>query len=170
MNIKEQFIFRNINKEEGEEAVLIESICFPPNEACSRKHMLDRVENIGELFLVAYCKENNKIAGFLNGLATDEEKFDDKFFTDVKNHNTDGKNIMLLGLDVRPEYRRRGLARAIVEEYVKRERKNNRNKLILTCVDDKVSMYEKMGFELIGESASVWGGERWNEMVYYLNK
>ena len=71
-HISERYEFRNIKQNEAEEAAEIERICFPPNEACSKKHMKDRVAGIADLFLVAIDKENGKMAGFLNGLATDE--------------------------------------------------------------------------------------------------
>ena len=81
-HISERYEFRNIKQNEAEEAAEIERICFPPNEACSKKHMKDRVAGIADLFLVAIDKENGKMAGFLNGLATDDEILKDEFFTD----------------------------------------------------------------------------------------
>ena len=71
-------------------------------------------------------KETGKVAGFLNGVATDEAVFRDEFFTDSTLHNPEGKNVMLLGLDVLPEYRHQGLARAIMTRYVEREQKRGR--------------------------------------------
>ena len=157
--------FRSINKEEVYEAVRIEQICFPPNEACSEKDMKDRIERLPELFLVAVDKKTGKIAGFLNGLATDESLFRDEFFTDAGLHNPNGKNIMILGLDVLPQYRMQGLGRELVNRYIRRERKNGRRMVILTCLEEKVKMYEKMGFCDKGISGSSWGGEEWHEMV-----
>ena len=160
--------FRDVKKEEANQVVVIEQICFPPNEACSKKHMEERVEMAPELFLVAVDKETGKIAGFLNGLSTNEEIFRDEFFTDIDLYNPNGKNIMLLGLDVLPEYRMKGLATAIVREYCRRERENKREKLILTCLDSKVDMYKKMGFTDNGVANSTWGGEEWHEMYLIL--
>ena len=60
-HISERYEFRNIKQNEAEEAAEIERICFPPNEACSKKHMKDRVAGIADLFLVAIDKENGKI-------------------------------------------------------------------------------------------------------------
>ena len=71
---------------------------------------------------------------------------------------------MLLGLDVLPEYRRQGLATELMERYARRERENGRSALILTCLEAKVKMYEKMGFLDLGLSNSSWGGEAWHEM------
>lgn len=164
MKLSDRFEFRSIRQEEADQAVAIEHICFPPNEACSEQNMKARIAKAPELFLVAVDKSTGRIAGFLNGLSTDEEDFRDEFFTDVNLYNPKGRNVMLLGLDVLPEYRRQGLATEIVERYALREGVNNREKLILTCLDSKVAMYEKMGFADHGIANSTWGGEEWHEM------
>lgn len=162
--LTDRFEFRNIRADESDQAVLIEQICFPPNEACSEQHMKERIDRAPELFLVAVDKETGKLAGFLNGLATNESSFRDEFFTDVNLYDAEGKNIMLLGLDVLPEYRMQGLAREIVNRYRERERENNRQLLLLTCLDSKVEMYKKLGFLDKGIANSSWGGEKWHEM------
>lgn len=162
--IDTRFKFRTIRPEEIEEAIEIEQICFPPNEACSAASMRARVAVAADLFLVAIDKTTGKIAGFFNGIATNEEKFRDEFFTDAGLHNPDGKVVMLLGLDVLPEYRRQGLATRIVSEYACRERANGRKLLLLTCLEGKVRMYENMGYENHGLADSTWGGEEWYEM------
>ena len=123
-----------------------------------------------ELFLVAVDKSTGRLAGFLNGLATDEESFRDEFFKDSKMNKPDGKNIMLLGLDVLPEHRGKNLAREIMSTYVERETKKGRKKLILTCLEHLVEMYKKMGYIDLGQANSTWGGESWHEMIYILNE
>lgn len=162
--LTEKFEFRNIRAEEADEAVAIEQICFPPHEACSEKHMKDRIAKAPELFLVAVEKKTGKIAGFLNGLSTNEYAFRDEFFTDADLYDPDGKNIMLLGLDVLPEYRGQGLAREIMYQYLRRQRENDRRIVILTCLKSKVKMYKKMGFRDEGIANSTWGQEEWHEM------
>lgn len=164
MKIANCFEFRDIKFMEADQAVKIEQICFPPHEACSEKHMKERIVAVPELFLVAVDRKTGQIAGFLNGVATDEEKFRDEFFTDITICNPNGKNVMLLGLDVLPEYRGQGLAREIVAQYGNREREKGREKLILTCLEPKVEMYKKMGFQDNGIANSAWGGEEWHEM------
>lgn len=163
--LEDKYEFRSIRPEEADQAVHIEQICFPPHEACSEKSMKERIAKAPELFLVAVEKETGKLAGFLNGLATDENLFRDEFFTDVNLYQPDGKNIMLLGLDVLPEHRNQGLARKIVLQYLRREQENSRDMLILTCLQNKVKMYEKMGFVDRGIANSTWGGEEWHEMT-----
>lgn len=165
----ERFAFRSIRSEEAEQAAEIELICFPPNEACSPKMMVERVAKAPDLFLVAVDKQTGKIAGFLNGLATDEELFRDEFFSDAELHDPKGKNVMLLGLDVLPQYRGQGLAREIMYQYLRREHANGRRRILLTCLDGKVKMYQKMGFYDHGIANSSWGGEQWHEMSCLIN-
>ena len=163
-SLAERFEFRNIHGNEADQAVQIEQICFPPNEACSEKNMKERIAIAPELFLVAVDKRTGNIAGFLNGLATNEDTFRDEFFTDAGLYVPDGKNIMLLGLDVLPEYRKQRLGSELMHQYISREQENGRRMVILTCLQAKVDMYKKMGFQDEGISASVWGGEEWHEM------
>lgn len=167
--IEEQFELRNIQMAEGEEAAEIERICFPPNEACSRQMMLERIRKAPELFLVAIDRKTGKMAGFLNGLSTNEDTFRDEFFMDAGLYDPAGKNVMLLGLDVLPEYRGQGLARMLVDVYRQREKNKGREMVVLTCLEEKVQMYTKMGFKNEGISASVWGGEQWYDMSCRLN-
>jgi ribosomal protein S18 acetylase RimI-like enzyme len=169
-NIFKNYTFRSIRPEEAEQAAAIEQICFPPNEACSERHMKERVAKAPELFLVAVDKSTGRLAGFLNGLATEEDIFRDEFFTDVNLYNPTGRNVMLLGLDVLPEHRGQGLAGELVSQYAKRERENGRKTLILTCLESKVKMYEKMGFTDRGIADSAWGGEEWHEMSYEIGR
>lgn len=130
--------------------------------------MRERIEAAPEVCLVAVDRSTGKLAGFLSGLATEEEAFRDEFFKDASLYNPKGENIMILGLDILPEYRRQGLATEIMFQYLKREQERGREKIILTCLDSKVAMYEKMGFHNDGISASTWGDEQWYEMSYVL--
>lgn len=165
-----RFEFRNIKKNEAEQTAEIERICFPPNEACTPEMMYLRVEKVPEMFLVAVDKATGKIVGFINGLSTNETVLRDEFFQNADLYDSAGENVMILGVDVLPEYRRIGLASEMMECYKNRERQNGRKRLILTCLESKVAMYRKMGYEDNGMSVSSWGGEQWHEMTCELEK
>ena len=167
--LNDKFEFRDIRPDEAGQAAEIEQVCFPPNEACTERMMHERVAAIPDLFLVAVDRETGKLAGFLNGLATDEQVFKDEFFMDAGLHEPQGENIMLLGLDVLPEYRGQGLARELMNRYLRREQEKGRREVTLTCLDGKIKMYEKMGFANRGVSRSVWGGEQWYDMTCRLD-
>ena len=162
--LEELFDFMTVTPDRADEAARVEEACFPPNEACSYKDMINRVKYAPELFLVAIDRKTGEMAGSLNGVATDESVFRDEFFTDISLHDPKGENIMLLGLSVMPKYRRMGLARELVKRYSEAERAAGRKRLFLTCLEEKVGMYESFGFSDLGISASTWGGERWHDM------
>ena len=101
--------------------------------------------------------------------SSDEINLRDEFYKDPTLHDPSGRNTMLLGVDVLPEYRKQGIAREMVYSFLRRENERNRKFIILTCLADKVKMYKKFGFRDYGEANSSWGGKKWHEMVYVLN-
>ena len=114
------------------------------------------------IIIEEYCMNHPKTKNLRN------PQVDVFFRTEV--HEADGRNIMLLGLDVLPEYRCQGLARELMRQYLEREKQKGRKRVVLTCLPDKVRMYEKFGFEDHGIGESVWGGEAWYEMSIILNE
>ncbi|MDO4298699.1 MAG: GNAT family N-acetyltransferase [Lachnospiraceae bacterium] len=165
----EKYEFRTIRQDEADQVARIEGICFPANEACRPEIMKARVQIFPETFLVAVNQDTGKIVGFINGLATNEINLRDDFFTDPALHDPDGSNVMILGVDVLPEYRKQGIAREMMYHYLRREHDKGRRSIVLTCLANKVKMYQKFGFRDCGVSSSSWGGEKWHEMVYVLN-
>lgn len=162
--IYEKYCFRGIRQEEAEQVAAIELACFPPSEACKTEIMMERVALFPELFVVAQERATGKIVGFIDGLATDEEVLRDEFFTDMSLHDPNGKNVMIQGVDVHPDYQRQGIARAMMKHFLYTARVQGRKRVVLTCVDEKISMYKKFGYKDLGESESSWGGEKWHEM------
>lgn len=159
----DKFEFRNIRSDEAEQTARIEQICFSPNKACSEDYMKKIAMNAPELFFVAIDKCSGKIAGFINALTTDESTFRDDFFTDADLHRPNGRNVMILGLAVLPEYRRQGLAYKLMD--ILKSKQKKRNTIVLTCLESKVEMYKKMNFHDNGISQSSWGAEEWHEMI-----
>lgn len=159
-----RFEFRDIRPEEAERAAEIEQIVFPANEAVMPDDVKEQAAVAPDLFLVAIDKATGEIAGFLNGIATNETEFRDEFFTDKSLHEPEGSNVMLLGLDVVPEYQHHGLGTEIMRQYCMREKARGRKRIVLTCLPRLVGMYTKMGFSDLGMSSSSWGGESWHEM------
>ncbi len=164
--LERHFSLRKVSDDDENAVVEIEQICFPPNEACSPKSMKERVENAAQYFQVLVDVKENRIAGFINGVATEEDKFQDKFFTDISEHNPKGKNVMICGVDVLPQYEGQGLAGLMMNGYKESMKRLGKRKLILTNLQRLTHFYEKMGFVDLGIADSSWGGEEWHEMEY----
>ncbi len=113
---------------------------------------------------------HDQIAGYITMMMTDEEHFRDAFFEDPSLHQPNGANVMLLGLEVLPSFRHQGLAAELLNRTIRQAQKEGRRKLVLTCRDDKIAMYEKFGFQLCGISKSTLGGVTWYEMEHRLLK
>ena len=168
MNIYDRYIFRAATVADMKELADIEKICFPKNELCSYEDMKDRVEHAAEDFLIAYDQVNRKIAGYLSGMHSSSEAFLDAFFTNASLQEDNAKNCYLLSLEVRPEYRRKGIASQLIERYRDKEKTRGTERIYLTCHEHLIPFYEDFGYEHIGPSPSTWGGEPWEDMVLYL--
>ena len=163
--LHEKFKFRTVREGEAETVTAIEAACFPPNEACILPIMKERVRLAPELFVVAQETATGKVVGFINAIATDEEHLRDEFFTDTSLHNPKGKYVMILSVAVLPEYRGQGLAKEMMRELLRKQESQERTAAVLTCLESKIKLYEKMGYTDLGVSGSEWGGEKWHEMI-----
>jgi len=172
MRMKEKleslFDFRMIKKEEADKAVSLEHACFPPNEQLPDEAVRERVENIPEMVLIANHKELNELAGMINSTLTNDDAFNDSFFTDLSTHDPNGMNVMITGLEVHPKYQGKGLGTYLMKRYLTMMKEQGRKRAVLTCTEDKIRMYEKMGFRDSGISKSTYGNEIWHEMEYLL--
>lgn len=170
MNLHERYIFRSAVLEDSKELAEMEKICFAENEVCSYEHVKDRVEKAAEDFLIVFDQVNKKIAGFLSGIHSDSESFSDEFFTNASLQKKGGKNCFLLSLEIRPEYRRKGIASRLMERYQDREKERGTEKIYLTCHKHLLPFYERFGYEHLGTSPSTWGGVEWEGMVYTIER
>ena len=164
MDLKDKYEFRYIQPEEADEACDIEAECFPGADYCSREEITERIVRTPESFFVAADRETGHLAGFLTYTATDEEAMNDAFFIHPECFRPEGKNAVILGVDIRPAYQHQGIGKALMREFCEIKRQEGRERIILTCHEDKIPMYERMGFRNLGISGSVWGGETWIEM------
>lgn len=153
--------------EDLEEITRVEADCFPAAEAADREAFQKRLTAFPECFFVAETdgEDGREIIGFINGAAVDEKTICDEMFEDTGWHKRDGRYQSIFGLDVRKEWRRQGVAAALMEHMIENARKKGRDGLILTCKDRLIHYYEKFGYRNLGVSASVHGGAVWYDMI-----
>lgn len=159
-----RYQFRPVRPDEAVRLSEIERVCFPPNEVLPAELMQEYVKKIPDQILVAVDRSTDRIVGFASGMIADEEKFRDEFFSDVTLNDPAAQTLFGLSLDVMPENRGQGLAREIVRLYVVWNQVKGCRRLVITAHEDKIGMYEKMGFRDLGVSGSVWGGTSWHDM------
>lgn len=141
----------------------VESECFPAAEAATKEEFRERLESYADHFLLMF--DGEKLAAFIDGFVTDEPDLTDEMYENAAMHKESGKWQMIFGVNTLPEYRRRGLAGALINEMIAEARRQGRDGLVLTCKDRLVHYYAKFGFLNEGVSEkSTHGGAVWNQM------
>lgn len=141
----------------------VESECFPEAEAATKEEFRERLESYADHFLLMF--DGEKLAAFIDGFVTDEPDLTDEMYENAAMHSESGKWQMIFGVNTLPEYRRRGLAGALINEMIAEARRQGRDGLVLTCKDRLVHYYAKFGFLNEGVSGkSTHGGAVWNQM------
>ena len=141
----------------------VELECFPAAEAATKEEFRERLESYADHFLLMF--DGEKLAAFIDGFVTDEPDLTDQMYENAAMHSESGKWQMIFGVNPLPEYRRRGLAGALINEMIAEARRQGRDGLVLTCKDRLVHYYAKFGFLNEGVSGkSTHGGAVWNQM------
>lgn len=139
-----------------------EAQCFPEGEAAVKEAFKKRLEIYPNYFLLMF--DGEKLAGFINGMVTDEYHLKDEMYENAELHNERGKWQMIFGVDTVPEYRRQGIAGKLIKKFIEKAKEEGRKGVVLTCKKELISYYSKFGFVNEGISKSVHGGAVWYEM------
>lgn len=161
----ETVLIRRAEPDEGTVLAKIEAACFPAAEAASEPVIRERLAAFPENFLVAEI--NEKPVGFINGGVTDEPYLPDEMYHNISLHNPEGRYQTVFGLNVLPDFRRRGIAEELMRSLIRNTKERGKAGVILTCKDHMIHYYEKFGFVNYGPADSCHGGSFWNDMRLY---
>jgi ribosomal protein S18 acetylase RimI-like enzyme len=159
-------MIRRVQLKDLDRVAEIESICFPETEAASHKAFEERIKAFPECFLIA--EEYGLIIGFINGCVTNSSVIYDELFISTDGHLPNGNNIAIFGLDVIPEYRRKGIAAQLMDQFIVLAKNTRRKSIILTCKYGLVHYYESFGYVNKNVSKSTHGGAEWFDMTLVL--
>ena len=160
--------FRNATLQDARQISDIENACFPKAEAATFKAIQERIEAYGKGFFIAEI--DNNIIGFINGGATDDQEIKDEFFESMDLHHDDGKNLVIFGLDVHPDYQGHGYSRLLMNKFIDFSKEESKKLIILTCKDHLIKFYSSFGYENLGVSDSSHGGAVWYDMILNVKK
>ena len=161
----DDYTIRFARPEDLEALAQVEAECFPAAEAAGRESFRARLEVFQDSFLLAELADGGRIIGFINGAVTDARTISDDMFENAGLHNANGAYQSIFGLDVAEEFRRRGVAAALMNRMIETARERGKKGLILTCKDRLIHYYEKFGYVKLGLSQSVHGGAVWYDMI-----
>ena len=155
--------FRNATIQDLDVVSEIELKCFPLEEAATREAFEYRIQTFPTSFILAMLED--KVVGHVNGCCTDLPLICDELFEKDGGHNPNGKNQMIFGLAVLPEYQRKGIAEKLMKSIILSAKSEGRESVVLTCKNQLVHYYEKFGFKSLGISESTHGGAVWYDMI-----
>ena len=140
----------------------VEAACFPAAEAASEEEFAERLRYYGSHFWLMW--DGEKLAGFVDGMVTNQADLTDELYAQAALHDESGAWQMIFGVNTLPEYRRQGVAAALLERAISDAKAQGRKGLVLTCKDKLVHYYAKFGFVNEGVSQSTHGNVAWNQM------
>ena len=140
----------------------IEAACFPAAEAATEQDFAKRLAVYPEHFWL--LENEGEVISFVNGMVTDEAELRDEMYADASLHNPGGAWQMIFGVNTLPEYRCQGLAEQVLRRVIADAKVQGRKGCVLTCKEQLVHYYAKLGFENEGVSGSTHGGVVWYAM------
>lgn len=144
----------------------IETAAYEGDEAASREKIQTRIEIWPAGFIV--LEHNGQVAGFINSGAAFDVEMSDEAFKELKGHDPDGPNVVIMSVAVDPEFQRQGMAGRLLTAFIERMHSAGKQRILLICQTRLIDMYASHGFEYLGESASEHGGLSWHEMTLTL--
>ena len=83
----------------------------------------------------------------------------------MKRHDQGGEFVAIHSVVVSKPFKRRGIASALIKEYINRLRAAKKYRAaLLICHDEFVPLYSACGFELKGDSSVKHGARPWKDM------
>ncbi len=158
---------RNVTEADLDGCYEVEIACWPPEEAAAKKTIERRIAVFPQGFFIA--ESDGRVIGMLNSCCTAREDLGDEELKQLVGHDVDGRNMVVFALGVLPEFRRHGIAAALMSRFIGFARELKKEKVLLICKSDLVAYYERFGFAHAGLSRSMHGGASWQQMVLKLD-
>jgi len=140
----------------------VEAACFPPAEAATEKDFAARLAVYPTHFWL--LEQEGEPISFVNGMVSNEPDLRDEMYANASLHDPNGAWQMIFGVNTLPEYRCQGLAEQVLRRVIADAKAQGRQGLVLTCKEQLVHYYAKLGFADEGISDSTHGGAVWHAM------
>ena len=155
-------IIRTATMEDLAAVTAVEAACFPAAEAATEQDFAARLAVYPQHFWL--LEREGEVISFVNGMVTNEADLRDEMYADASIHDPNGAWQMIFGVNTMPDYRRQGLAEQVLRRVIADAKEQGRKGLVLTCKEQLVHYYAKLGFVDEGISDSTHGGVVWHAM------
>ena len=143
----------------------MERASYPADEAATPESLAFRQSNAGEFFWGCYPDNDTKPIGFVCGTLTKDITLT---HDSMGTHEPDGSSLCIHSVCVGAEYRRHGVASAMLRSYSKAVTSPSASptvqRILLIAKAPLLRFYVGAGFSLVGLSSVVHGQDPWFEM------
>ena len=139
---------RTVKMDDLDAIVELESSAFHMSEEMTRKDMIGRIENYSDTFLVA--EVDGKVVGHVFGPVSKDRYIKDELYFKNQPNNAQYPYQTILSLATRKEYRKQGIASALIEELCKIAQAQDRGAVTLPKL---FHFYETRGFVNEGKTS-----------------
>ncbi|KAH9960625.1 acyl-CoA N-acyltransferase [Russula dissimulans] len=126
-----------------------------------------RQANAPDLFLGAFVPQiggKRALLGYVDGVLSSETTLTSN---SMSTHVPGARTVLVHGVCVTPDARRRGIASALLAEYQRRlATAGSYDRALLIAHEDKLAFYERMGFKSRGLSSISFAGIPWIELEW----
>ncbi len=164
-----QLRFRNVEMKDLEQIMPIEEAGFTPDEAATKRAMIERIQIIPDSFIVVENKEQ-RVVGYVVWPVTEDRYIQDELFEKTKPNPIVGGFQTILSLAIHPDFQGAGIGQALLSELSRACIERKREGITLTCLERLIPYYEKNSFSNEGLSESTHGGEQWFNLVKELKQ
>lgn len=154
--------FRNAQLSDADRCFEIETSAYEGDEAATHAKICKRIETHPEGFLI--LEVDGEVVGFINCGCAHEVEMSDEDFKELIGHDPDAPNVVIMSVVVDPKRQRKGYSRSLMDEFVKRMQRMDKEMIYLMCKEHHVPLYEKLGYSYLKPSTSDHGGMTWHEM------
>lgn len=141
----------------------VERAGFDGESAAPLSSIAKRIAQYPEGFLL--IELDGDIVGFINSGCAHQVEMADHSFKDMIGHDSQAPNIVIMSVVVDPDYQGQGLAKALMDEFIKRAADMEKQAMHLMCKEHLIPFYEGFGFRYTRVSDSDHGGAKWHEMT-----
>ncbi|KPV72628.1 uncharacterized protein RHOBADRAFT_29794, partial [Rhodotorula graminis WP1] len=144
-------------------AFQLEQQGFPDDEAASLDSLQYRQANAGDLFLGAFTRSPRQLVAYVCATRTSSPTLT---HDSMQAHDPQGPYVAIHSVCVDEAHRRKGVAVALVKEYLARLDRDHDSVLgaRLIAHDNLIKLYQRAGFQLVGRSKVVHGAKPWYEL------
>ena len=133
----------------------IEALSFPSAQAAGKDAFIYRLTEFSQWFFKAEI--DGHIVGLVNGSSSEHRFITDDLYLAEGGFDEDGENLLVYGLAVHPDYRRKGIAHELLSHILCVAKARGKKRASLTCKESLIGFYESFGFRNHGVSESVIG-------------